>query len=89
MYDQLACEIKDGRPLNHIFVCAGNYNAQVGSATKNDDHSIIGPNSGWTRNERGDMWLKWCQFHGMMLAHTFDNTSLHCGKLRREFAVLS
>ena len=71
LYQQLSDKILEGRRLKYTCICAGDYNAEVGPATDNDDQSIIGHNVSRCRNGRGEMLVQWSHFHELMIANTF------------------
>lgn len=65
------------KDLNHakwsgyrIFL-AGDFNAEIGRRTPDDDPAVTGDNPMPNRSERGELLLQWCTLHNFAVLNSF------------------
>ena len=71
VYASIEGALKQARHKGYRSIIAGDFNTEVGCRTEGDDPSIIGENPMTARSSRGDLLVKWCTFHGFVIANSF------------------
>ena len=62
VYGSLECALSVARQKGYRVIIAGDFNAQVGTRTDDDDPKIIGDSPMTIRSSRGDALVRWCTF---------------------------
>ena len=75
VYEALDDGIQDARKKGYTNISAGDFNAEVGTRSEDDDVTVIGKTPFLARSERGSWLVSWCTLRYLVLTNTFGWTS--------------